>query len=239
MIPKYVILFFIYSIAGWIAEMIFGIIVNKRIVNRGFLIGPYCPIYGLGVVTITLALSRFTEYKVIVVVMSMVICGLLEYLTSYFLEKIFHARWWDYSKQKFNINGRVCLEMLVPFGIAGYVITYLINPFFMNLLNAIPQTINITIAIILTLIFTIDAIISLRIIFNLKKIENYKKVSKNIKDNTEEISKRVIKIILDKRRLHMRIIRAFPNIGKKLKIKEWLLEQQEKLKELSQKISKQ
>lgn len=239
MIPKYIILFFIYSIAGWIAEMIFGVIVNKRIVNRGFLIGPYCPIYGAGVISITLLLSPFTEHRVIIFIMSMLICGLLEYLTSYFLEKIFHARWWDYSKQKFNINGRICLEMLVPFGIAGYVITYFINPFFINLINIMPATIEIAIAVTLTTIFTIDLIISMRIIFNIKKIANFKEVSKNIKDNTEDISKRVIKIILDKRRLHMRIIRAFPNIGKKLKIKEWILEQQEKLKELSQKISKQ
>lgn len=239
MIPKYIILFFIYSIAGWIAEMIFGIMVNKRAVNRGFLIGPYCPIYGAGVISITFALAPFMDHKVIIFIMSMLICGLLEYLTSYFLEKIFHARWWDYSKQKFNINGRVCLEMLVPFGIAGYVIMYFVNPWLINLISIMPAVVEIVIAIALTAILTIDAIISMRIIFNLKKIANLKEVSKNIKDNTEDISMRVIKIILDKRRLHMRIMKAFPNIGKKLKIKDWLIEQQEKIKELSKKMSKQ
>ena len=115
MIQDYIMLFFIYSILGWIMEVINGFIKTKKVVNRGFLIGPYCPIYGTGVILITILLKKYMEDRIITFIMSMLICGILEYFTSYFMEKFFNARWCDYSNRKMNINGRICLETLIPF----------------------------------------------------------------------------------------------------------------------------
>ena len=134
-------------------EVTCKLIQYKRFINRGFLIGPYCPIYGYGALLITIVLRKYTNDPIVLFIMAIVVCGTLEYLTSYFMEKIYKARWWDYSKRKFNINGRICLETIIPFGLLGCFIIYISNPFFINLINKMNKnTINI-IAIVLLVIF--------------------------------------------------------------------------------------
>ena len=181
-VEMYIMIFFTYSFLGWFMESVGGILKEKRFINRGFLIGPYCPVYGTGVVLITLLLNKYTNDIPVLFFLAILICGVLEYLTSYLMEKFFNARWWDYSKSKFNINGRICLDTLIPFGIAGSVILCKINPFFVNIYSIFPNVILKIIAYTLALIFTIDVIVSLKIILSFKK-ETYKK-----EDNTEEIS---------------------------------------------------
>lgn len=238
MIQDYIMLFFIYSILGWIMEVINGFIKTKKVVNRGFLIGPYCPIYGTGVILITILLKKYMEDRIITFIMSMLICGILEYFTSYFMEKFFNARWWDYSNRKMNINGRICLETLIPFGIFSFVILYFINPFFIEILDKPPEIIEIILAVVFSIILTIDTTISFKIILNLKQVSNLKTISQNVKDNTEEISQKVRKILQDKLKLHRRVVKAFPNIENTIKIKEWLNEKQERFKEIKEKYKK-
>lgn len=238
MIQDYIMLFFIYSILGWIMEVINGFVRTKKIVNRGFLIGPYCPIYGTGVILITILLKKYMEDRIITFIMSMLICGILEYFTSYFMEKFFNARWWDYSNRKMNINGRICLETLIPFGIFSFVILYFINPFFIEILDKLPEIIEIILAVVFSIILTIDTTISFKIILNLKQVSNLKTISQNVKDNTEEISQKVRKILQDKLKLHRRVVKAFPNIENTIKIKEWLNEKQERFKEIKEKYKK-
>ena len=184
-IEIYILLFFTYSFLGWVMESIGGILKVKKFVNRGFLIGPYCPVYGTGVVLISILLKNYTEDIFALFILSTVICGLLEYTTSYIMEKLFNARWWDYTNRKFNINGRICLETLIPFGIAGTTIICLINPFFINIYLKIPDLARDIITIILSFLFVIDIILSFKIIISFKG-ETYKE-----KDNTEEIGNKV------------------------------------------------
>lgn len=94
LVENYILLFFVTAMLGWVMEVVCKLIQFHRFINRGFLIGPYCPIYGFGSVLITLLLSRYAESPVVVFLMGMIICGTLEYLTSYLMEKLFHARWW-------------------------------------------------------------------------------------------------------------------------------------------------
>lgn len=184
-VEMYILLFFTYSFAGWLMESVGGILKVKKFVNRGFLIGPYCPVYGLGVVLITFLLRNYTNDIPVLFVLSTLICGTLEYFTSYIMEKLFNARWWDYHNNKFNINGRICLETLIPFGIAGSLFLCIINPFFIDLYSKIPELIRHIIIGVLLVGFTIDFIISFSIILSFKG-ETY-----NSKDNTEEISNMV------------------------------------------------
>jgi len=235
-IEIYLLLFFIYSILGWLMEVTLGLIENKKIVNRGFLIGPYCPIYGCGVLLITLLLKKYYNYKLITFVLAILICSVLEYYTSYFMEKIFKARWWDYSNSKFNINGRICLETIIPFGIIGCFIIYYTNPFFIKVLNIFPLIVLHIASVFFLIIFIIDAIISLKVISNLKTI------SKTVKDNTEEISEKVMNILKGKKVLHVRVFNAFPLLDKKLELKEKVLKEVERVKkkknEIKQKVNK-
>ena len=147
------------------------------------------------------------------------ICGLLEYFTSFFMEKIFHARWWDYSKKKFNINGRICLENLVLFGIASCFIIYITNPFIIRKIQLIPYNVQNVIISILIIIHIIDNIISYKIILNLKQVSN------EIKDNTIEISEKVRKIISNKSIFHRRLVNAFPSIKEKVQFKKWSIKE--------------
>ena len=199
------LLFIMYSFLGWIVEVIASLIENKKFVNRGFLIGPYCPIYGVGLLIITNFLKSYIDSYIVVFVMSMFICMTLEYLTSYIMEKLFNARWWDYSNKRFNINGRVCLETTIPFGLGGMLIMYIVNPLLEKILNTFNYNTLIIISIILFIIFLVDLIISLIVILKVKNVSIQK-----IKDNTEEINKKVKKYLIEKSVLTKRLIESFP-----------------------------
>lgn len=195
---------------------------NKKFVNRGFMIGPYCPIYGCGAIVITLLLGRYTNDWIVLFFMAIITCGILEYATSYIMEKLFHARWWDYSKRKYNINGRVCLETLIPFGLLGLLIMYVTNPFILgNLEKVAEQTLNI-IAIVATVIFTIDLGISLKVISNVRSTSTMlSRENRSVTtDNTEEITAKVKEILLGKSPLTRRLIHAYPDLKAVLKKKK-------------------
>lgn len=214
-IKLYILIFFIYAVAGWIMESTMISIKNKKFVNRGFLIGPVCPIYGYGVVLVTFLLKRYQNDIVATFVMSMIICGILEYFTSYVMEKKFKARWWDYSQKKYNINGRICLDNLILFGIGSCIVIYITNPFIISKLNLIPGIAQNIIIVVLLLVYFADNIISNKIITNLKQVSN------EVKDNTIEISEKVRNIIHNKSTLHRRLVNAFPNIKERVNFKDW------------------
>lgn len=217
-IRVYFLLFIIYAFLGWTMEVVCKLVEDKRFINRGFLIGPYCPIYGYGALLITILLKRYTDDFIVLFVMAIVICGILEYLTSYFMEKIFKARWWDYSNNKFNINGRICLETIIPFGILGLLIMYILNPFFIGKIENIPEIwLNILFWVILV-IFLCDNIISGIVMRYVKKTERV--IEKNT-DNTEEMTEKVKEILRSKSVLHRRLVNAYPKLQTvKVKIRE-------------------
>ena len=204
---KYFMLFMIYSILGWTIEIILTLLKSKKFINRGFFIGPYCPIYGIGVLLTIILLNKYQKDPIALFIMAMIICALLEYLTSFLMEVIFKNRWWDYSDKKFNINGRICLEYMIPFGIGATVIYYLLNPLFLKLIELINPTILVITSIILFILFLTDVIISLNIITKITK------VSKTIKtDSTEEITTKVKEILTDRSMPHRRLVKAFPSM---------------------------
>ncbi len=203
----YFILFLIYSIIGWVMEVIFTLFKDKTLVNRGFLIGPYCPIYGCGCVLIILLLKRYSNDFFVLFIMSMVVCSILEYLTSYIMEKLFKARWWDYSDRKFNINGRICLETMIPFGLLGCLLMYVINPFISGFISKVPKDILNPISIVLFILFVIDNIASYSIITKLHLHTN-----KIVMDNTEEITKKVREYVTNYSKFGKRLMKSFPNL---------------------------
>ena len=228
----YFFLFLIYAMMGWVMEVIWGFIQTKKWVNRGFLIGPYCPIYGCGGLLITLCLSDHTDNPFAIFCMSIVICGVLEYLTSYIMEKIFKARWWDYKKRKFNINGRVCLETIIPFGLLSCMILYGTNPLFIGLLESMSED-ALQVSFVTCLIIFI---MSFTVISRLRK--TVKEVNKNeTTDNTEEITSKVKEILLSsKSALDRRLIKAFPKISIE-DVKKRIKETTEQVKESVAKVA--
>lgn len=210
-IYHYFMLFIIYSFLGWVMEVICSLVQHKKFINRGFCIGPYCPIYGVGCLFMTFFLDKYLNDAIVLFVMSIFMCSILEYFTSLFMEKIFHARWWDYSNRIFNINGRICLETMIPFGFLGCLVMYVLNPFLINLIKSISYVPLIIISVTLFILFFIDNIVSFEI------VSNFKNTTRIIaKDSTEEITKMVREVLTKKSLLSRRLIEAFPklNIGK-------------------------
>ena len=146
-------IFIIYSILGWFMEVIIVSTKKRKLTNRGFLIGPWCPIYGFGALFITVLLKKYYEDPLVLFIMSFLLGSILEYVTSYIMEKIFHARWWDYSDHKFNVNGRISLITSLGFGFLGLILVYVFNPFFLKIVMNIPSIVLNIIMIIIGLIF--------------------------------------------------------------------------------------
>jgi uncharacterized membrane protein len=168
-------------------------------------VGPWCPIYGFGAVFISLLLSRHAEDPLAVFGLAILICGILEYSASYMLEKIFHARWWDYSTKKFNLNGRVCADTLLPFGLLGLLLVYAITPVMFSCFDLLSETMIQIICLSLSLLFLADITISTT---TLVKIRVH--AGKLNGDSTEKITNEVRSVLAEKSALVRRIMRAFP-----------------------------
>ncbi len=174
--------FIIYSILGWICEIIWSSITEKRFVkDRGFLFGPLCPIYGFGALMI---LYLFGEYKndiLALFLISMIACSVLEFITSYVMEKLFNERWWDYSNMKFNIEGRVCLLNSVAFGVLAVLLVHFMQPFFISVVDTIPETLHLVCSSIVLGIFLIDFTTTLVGVLKLRKIMKKIKIKKQVR----------------------------------------------------------
>lgn len=158
---KIYICFFIYSIIGWIWESFLCSSVElKKLVNRGFFLGPYCPIYGLGATLSYLLLRDIVSATLIFILASIVSCT-IEYIVGYILEKMFKDRWWNYDNYPFQLHGRVCLYGLVIFGLANVVIVKFSTPFLMFSLSVIKDSILIGLAISISLVSFVDLIITI------------------------------------------------------------------------------
>ena len=212
-ILKIFLLFWFFSILGWILEVIVCSISEKKMVNRGFLVGPYCPIYGFGAL-IMLLLSSYKDSLFVCFILALVLCSFLEYLTSFFMEKIFKIRWWDYSNDAFNINGRICLRNAIAFGALGVIFTRYLNPWFLSIIDDFNYKTLLIISIIVLVITMIDILISFNAMNSIKNIIR-KDINKyKNKDATKDI-KRLIKIKLMKFDfIQRRLIKTYHLLGK-------------------------
>lgn len=194
-------------------EVLCKLVEQKKFINRGFLVGPICPIYGYGALFIVLLIGQNKTDLLSIFLKSVFIFSILEYFTSWAMEKLFHARWWDYSKRKFNINGRICLETMVPFGILGCIVIYIIHPIVVNFVNLFSQTTILIVAIVLLLFYLIDNIVSFNVMNQIKK-----EIRKQKSDNTELIRKKVNRFLESKSMLYRHIKNAYPKFKINYKI---------------------
>ena len=139
--------FFTYGFLGWCTEVAFAAVKQRQFVNRGFLNGPICPIYGVGVTVVIAVLAQFTDHIVFLYLASTLLVTVLEGITGYLLEKLFHHRWWDYSKMPLNIGGYVCVLFSFIWGIVCVLIVEFIHPLLYSLLLLIPKWLGITLLI--------------------------------------------------------------------------------------------
>ncbi len=205
-----ILLFFIYGFAGWCMEVILKYLQYHRFINRGFLTGPLCPIYGFGAVLITIAIGNLASVEsglVMTFALSFVICGVVEYLTSLVLETIFHARWWDYSQKPMNLHGRIWIGNLLLFGVAGIAIIHILNPLLYRVLGLVSLKAQEIAVSVLLLILAADFVISF-FVLKLVKVG----VDSSEADNTEEISKEVRQLLTNRSYFYKRFSDAYPEV---------------------------
>ena len=202
------LLFILYSCMGWIIEVIKVKIEDKKWINRGFLIGPYCPIYGISALIMANYLNNYKSNIITVFILALFVCSVVEYLVSFIMEKLFKTRWWDYSNNKFNLEGRICLENCFYFGLLGVILVYFIHPSLIRIINNMNVGYLKIISTITLLYFLFDVIISFLIINKIK--DNYNTNSKDMTEDLTEERKNIIKN--EKRKLQRRLIKAFPDL---------------------------
>lgn len=121
--------FFLYSFLGWVWESAYVSAKEKRLVNRGFVTGPVCTIYGCGAVAVYLILKPISGNLLLLFLGGILVPTVLEYLTAVLMETIFHTSWWDYSKNRFNFQGRICLGASLGWGVFTVILFYVLHPF--------------------------------------------------------------------------------------------------------------
>lgn len=131
--------FFLYSFFGWIYESVLVSVKKKTWVNRGFLNGPMIPLYGAGATIVYILLGVRTENAVLVFLEGMILASILEYITSFLMERIFHAKWWDYSQNRYNLHGRICVMASLFWGFLSILMTEVLQPLMNQLIANIPR----------------------------------------------------------------------------------------------------
>lgn len=236
-IIKYTLLFFFYSAAGWLLESTYCSIGEKKLINRGFLTGPVCPIYGTAAIVLTVLIyNPFKDNALAVFLLGIIFCDIVEYITSYLMEKLFAARWWDYTNEFLNLNGRICLKHTLYWGVLSIVFVRVIHPSVDRLYGKINEDYLVYIFAVVMIIFVIDLINAVRQALDIRKLqlklkkiinllsEYYNDTKENIegkyyavKEIFEEKSDKIIEFKYQVEDLYMQFEKRFDRITKKEK----------------------
>ena len=180
--------FIIYSMLGWVMESVFRSICERKLINTGFLKGPFCPIYGIGAIIMIVFLKQFQDNIFLLFLMSFIVLTIWEYVVGVFLEKVFNTKYWDYSNHKVNFQGRICLTNSIYWGILGVVFICYIHPFISEKLLLVPEYIVNILAITIMVILIVDMVISILKLKNLSgALQKIEQLNLQIKEKLEEM----------------------------------------------------
>lgn len=185
-------IFIIYAFIGWCTEVSYAALDTGKFVNRGFLNGPYCPIYGCGVVIVVAILTPLQDNLVILFIGSILLTTALEFVTGYILEKVFHNKWWDYSDKPFNVKGYICLKFSIYWGLACTFIMKIVHPAIYKTITWIPFIPGIVILSIFMCVFIVDCCITVSTIlkFN-KRLKLMDEMAASIRKLSDEIGENI------------------------------------------------
>ncbi len=185
-------IFVIYAFLGWCTEVAYATLEIGKFVNRGFLNGPVCPIYGFGVLVVIMVLTPLKHSFLILFAGSIVLTTVIELITGFLLEKLFHNQWWDYSDQRFNIGGYICLKFSILWGLACALIMDFIHPTIYKVIQIVPETPGLVLLVIFCVIFGMDMIITISTIlkFN-ERLKVLDEIAAKLKVVSNEIGENI------------------------------------------------
>ncbi|SHM26006.1 putative ABC transporter permease [Ruminococcus flavefaciens] len=218
--------FVIYAFFGWCLEVVYQAVEHGKFINRGFLNGPYCPIYGFGVIIVYGALEPLKENILILYFGAVMLTTALELITGFLLEKIFDQKWWDYSHERFNLKGYICIKFSLLWGVACLVTVRLIHPAVNKFVDKLPHIVGIPILVVFFIGFISDMIITILAIIHIKK---KLKLLDSISDEMRKISDKTGEKIFDS---------VEYVIEKKNSLDERTSQRREKLSQLAAKYAK-
>lgn len=190
--------FFAYAFLGWCTEVSFAALTSGRFVNRGFLNGPVCPIYGVGVVIVLFFLDPLRKNTFLLFVGSVLLTSLLEWLTGFVLEKIFHQRWWDYSNEPFNLGGYICLRFSIAWGLACLIVVDIIHPSILWLIRLIPHTLGIVLLVVFSAAMLVDLAATVRTITRMnRQLTQLDELAGRIKAMSNELGENLAERVID------------------------------------------
>lgn len=185
-------MFFIYAFMGWCTEVVYAAACTGKFVNRGFLNGPVCPVYGFGVLIVIYMLTPLKHNLIILFWGSVFLTSALEWITGWVLEKIFHNKWWDYSDVPFNLNGYICLKFSLMWGIACLLIMDVIHPVIYDLISLIDIRISKVIISMMLSGITVDIIATVQSILKLnRQLDQINEIAANIRHISDELGERI------------------------------------------------
>ena len=194
-LPEALSVFFIYAFIGWCTEVVYATLRHGKFVNRGFMIGPVCPIYGLGVLSVVMFLEPIKDYWGLLFIASMLFTSLIELIGGFILERLFNEKWWDYSEEPFNLKGYICLKFSIMWGVACVLVIDVVHPSIMAVVRLIPQGILILALIVCSAVFAADITVTM---INVMKIRRYIRSSEEIRNALEHISEKIGESLSDK-----------------------------------------
>lgn len=212
LINQIICYFAIYSFVGWALEVAYSSFRLKRFINRGFLFGPFCPIYGYGIIMVLILLSPFASTPFYFLIGAIVVISTIEYLTGVILEAIFKAKWWDYSNQRFNLDGKICLKFSIYWGFATLFLFYFVHPYVhFFTLNLLKKT-HYLFPLIFSIYLIIDTIFSIISAYSLRKIFiKVNQLKEEYKNNLGELNKKINEIYLNLKKRQQYFFRYIPN----------------------------
>lgn len=193
-------IFLIYAFLGWCTEVVFQAMCHGKFINRGFLNGPVCPIYGFGVLLVVSVLSPLKGNLLLLFIASLALTSTLEFVTGLVLEKCFHDKWWDYSREPFNIMGYVCLRFSVAWGLACVFVVVIVHPSVMKLIGLIPERMGVIALSVLLCALTADTVVTVNAAGKMvKRLESMTKLSKQIHAMSDAIGEPLAQRAIDVR----------------------------------------
>ncbi len=186
--PQIVCMFFIYSFFGWIIEVIYYGVTEGRFINRGFLNGPLCPVYGFGFLTAVYFLEPIKDQYALIFFGTATACTIVELIAGIILYQLFHMRWWDYSTYKLNFKGYICFRFFLYWGIAASLGLYVLHPAVLKFVGLFPEPVLIGIDGLFELIFIFDLVMSVATIIGFSnKLQTFSKISATVKTASDYI----------------------------------------------------
>lgn len=197
-IYRLLLYFFLYSFLGWCTEVAYATVKERRFVNRGFLGGPWCPIYGVGVSAVVTLLDGFQDSLLLLYLSSFVLVTLIEGMTGFIMDKIFHHKWWDYTGLPFNIGGYVCLPFSIAWGAACLVIVKGVHPVIERLVGLLPEAAGLALICVLTAGLAADLAVTTAGILKLnRRLDMLERVGAELREISDRMGANIHENVMD------------------------------------------